>query len=71
MVAEIRRLGKRNLVLYTDDARVYGQFHKWKNTLREIPYYQGGKKVGIDFYFDRKLRRIIVQILKGQTMLDI
>jgi len=71
MVTEVRRLGNRRLALYTDDTRVYGQFHKWKQTLGEVTYFKGGKRVGVDLYFDKKLRSILVRVLKGQIMLDI
>ncbi len=70
MVIELRKIGGR-LALYTDDAGVYERFHKWRDTLCEVPYTQGGKQVAIDFYFDRKFRDTVVRVLDGQLMLDI
>jgi len=70
MVTEVRRLGNI-LALYTDDARVYEQFHKRKYTLREVTYFKGGKRVAVDLYFDRRFRRSLVRVIKGQLMLDL
>ncbi len=70
MVAEIREIGDK-LVVYTDDNRLYRIFDKRLRPLFQIPYAQNGKVVGIDFYFDRKFKNTIIQVIKGQLMLDL
>ena len=70
MVAELRNIGSR-LALYTNDAWLYERFHKWSDTLCEVSYIQGGKRIAVEFYFDRKFRDTVVRVLDGQLMLDI
>ncbi|MBN1368067.1 MAG: hypothetical protein JW967_09085 [Dehalococcoidales bacterium] len=70
MVAELRRTGGR-IVLFTDDARIYKYFNQVSLTKHKVPYLQNGKMVGIDFYFEKKLRRTIQRIKAGQMPLDI
>ncbi|MFC1992511.1 hypothetical protein ACFLV3_01705 [Chloroflexota bacterium] len=71
MGTEIRRIGRDRLALYTDEEWIYERFHKWHDTLCEVPYLQDNKPVAVDLYFDRKVKRIITRVLKGQLMLDI
>jgi len=68
MVAELRKVNNK-LALYTDDERIYKCFSKWPHTSSRIRYTQSGKLVGIDFYFDRRLRRTVRQVINGQLML--
>jgi hypothetical protein len=70
MVAELRRTGGR-IVLYTDDAYMYKYLNKVKLTKHKVPYLQNGEMVGIDFYFDKKLRRTVQRVKTGQMLLDI
>ena len=70
MVIEIRKIGGR-LALYTDDADVYERFHIWRDTLCEVPYTQGGKRIAVDLYFDSKIKGIVTMVSDGQLMLDI
>ena len=70
MVAELRKVGSE-LALYTDDNWVYQRFYKWPHTLCKAPYTQSGKLVGVDLYFDKKVKHTIIQVINGQLMLSI
>ncbi len=70
MVAELRKVGGE-LVLYTDDNLVRQRFHKWPHTLCKVPYTQSGKLVGVDLYFDKKVKHTIIQVVNGQFTLGI
>ncbi len=69
MVAELRRMGDK-LALYTNDNRLYKSFAKGVCPLSKVPYTQDGRLVGIDLYFDKKVKNAIIQIVNGQLMLD-
>jgi hypothetical protein len=66
MTAELRIVGNK-LVLYTDDNHLYRRLHKGINPIYKVPYFQNDRLVGYDLYFERKFRRTIVRIMKGQT----
>jgi hypothetical protein len=70
MVTEIRRTGGR-IVLYTDEARIYKYLNQVTLTKHKVPYLQNGKIVGIDFYFDKKLCRIVQRVKNGQMLLGL
>ena len=70
MVVELRRTGGR-IVLFTNDARFYSYINRANLKKRKISYIQNGKVVGADFYFDKKLQRIIQRVKNGQMLLDI
>ena len=70
MVAELRTMGDK-IALYTDENQVYRRLRKGIPPLYMIPYFQHGRPVGFDLYFDRKLKRTVVQIMKGQLVLNL
>ena len=63
MVAELRKIGDK-LALYTNDNRVYRSFAKGVYPLCKIPYTQDGRLVGVDLYFDKKVKNTIIQLTK-------
>ncbi|MBI2848324.1 MAG: hypothetical protein HYX83_04030 [Chloroflexi bacterium] len=70
MTAEIRVVGDR-LALYTDDEQVYRRFRTRIVPLRKVRYFQRGRVIGIDLYFDKKQKKVVTAIMKGQLALDI
>ena len=70
MATELRRTGGR-VILYTNDPRFYKYLKKYSLTKNQVPYLQNGKIVGVDLYFDKKLRRTVQRIKTGQMLLDI
>ena len=70
MVAEMRTTGER-LTIYTDDNQVYRRFRQGLRPFSEIRYFQQDRLVGIDLYFDRKQRRSVMRIMKGQLVLTL
>jgi hypothetical protein len=69
MVAEIRRIGHR-WALYTDDIVLYRRLTKFGFTARPVRYLQRGKVVGIDVYFNTRLKCTVQRIKHGQLPLD-
>ena len=70
MTAELRTIGDR-LALYTDDELVYRRLREGLPPLCKVPYFQRGRMVAIDLYFDKKLKGTVARVMKGQLMLDI
>jgi hypothetical protein len=70
MVAEVRRNG-RQLVLFTNERQIYRHINKSRLSQHKVRYFQDGKLVGIDFYFDRKFARTIKAFSRGQMPLGI
>ena len=70
MVTELRKVDNE-LALYTDDNWVYQRFYKWPSTLCKTPYTQNGKLVGVDLYFDKRIKSTIVRVINGQLMLNV
>lgn len=70
MTAELRTIGDR-LALYTDDELVYRRLREGPTPLYKIPYFQRGRMVAIDLYFDIKLKDTVARIMTGQFLLDI
>jgi len=70
MVAEIRRIGSRT-VLFTNDPTLYNHLNRLSLTRHKVRYLQNGKLVGIDFYFDRRFRKIARRVKNGQLLLGI
>ncbi len=70
MTAELRTIGDR-LALYTDDEGVYRRLREGLPPLYKIPYFHRGKMVGVDLYFDKKLKGTVARMMKGQLLLDI
>jgi len=69
MTAELRIVGDK-LVLFTDDNQVYRRFRQGIRPLYERPYIQHGNLVAYDLYFEKKQRRAIVRVMKGQFSLN-
>ncbi len=70
MTAELRIVGDK-LVLFTDDNQVYRRFRQGIRPLYQRPYFKHGNLVAYDLYFEKKQRRAIVQVMKGQFALNI
>ncbi len=71
MVIELREKGD-NLVLFTNDKLVYKNLSKWKCLLDQVPYFnKNGKKVAADLYFDKSLKNVLLEVLKGQLVLHL
>jgi hypothetical protein len=70
MTAELRTIGNR-LAVYTDDQSLYRRLKEGPNLLYKVPYVKGGKTVGFDIYFDKKFRKIVARMVRGQMLLDI
>jgi hypothetical protein len=70
MVAELRKIGSQ-VVLFTNEAPIYRRLNGLSLTKYKVPYLQNGKLVGIDFYFDKKLRNTIQRVKGGQLFLGI
>jgi hypothetical protein len=70
MVAELRKIGSQ-VVLFTNEAPIYRRLNGLSLTNYKVPYLQNGKVVGIDFYFDRSLRKTAQKVKDGQLLLGI
>lgn len=66
----MRKTGGR-IVVFTNDSQFYKYLNQVNLKKHKIPYMQNNKIVGVDFYFDKKLRKIVKRIKNGQMLLDI
>lgn len=70
MVAELRKTANR-LILYSDNASLYGYINNWVRPLKKVPYIQNGKIVAYDFYYRSGNESMIRQVINGQLFLDL
>jgi len=60
---ELRDFGdKRTVVVYTDDRQFANRLMARKRCLKSIPYEQGDKLVGLDFYFPKSERKNLIRM---------
>ena len=63
MIVEFRDM-KEKLVLYTDTSEVERRLKRLKSCMSSVRYYDShnGKTVGVDLYFDRSARNMLLKV---------